>query len=199
MVLNDAQGEEGSMRQTSILKWLAPLAFSTVLLLPQAHAQSIYGGWTGLETVQAEYFVNGQIVGYSTTYTYPATLGVSYENYNLAISIDNDSLSSSNNSVTFGPTSGTGSLEVYIGYYGFDLGGFFATYAGILPDGQIDTSGGNAVADLSLINLNYNGTGEIDQVSFNSAGSLPEPSAIVLAAPALAVVLALALRRQRIR
>ncbi len=99
--------------------------------------------------------------------------------------------------VSFGPTSASGSG--FTGALFGVLGDFDVSYLGILPDGQINTTGGFAVADIS--GLTYPPAGPAAYISFfASFQSVPEPTAIVpMAIGAIVVATAVAIRRRRAR
>ena len=83
--------------------------------------------------------------------------------------------------VTYGPQYASGNIYEYFYPIGIDTGNFFVTYQAILPDGSIDTTGGFADADMTLVITNTSGAAEHVFVEFQGVG-VPEPSSLVLAA-----------------
>ena len=82
--------------------------------------------------------------------------------------------------------SGSMNTDIYPRYY--DTGNFFVSYQAILPDGSIDTTGGFAVADMNVIDVNaITGATTNTIISFQGAG-VPEPSSLVLAASGILMV-----------
>jgi hypothetical protein len=95
----------------------------------------------------------------------------------------------------FGPTSASGFTEAG-GIAGFE-GSFDVTYRSILPDGEIDTTGGFAVADFGAQSFTIGQPWAVFSASFTTA-SVPEPSAIVpMAIGAVVVVTWVVIRRRR--
>jgi hypothetical protein len=184
------------------------VTISLLLLLslpPLTCAQPVtaYGSWNGYYTYsETSYDQFGNVTG---TYSSggPATLYVDFYGplntpfEDQAILFGPPGFDGQEIGVTsFGPTSATG--FAFAGGRGSFEENFDVTYASILPGGQIDTTGGFAVADF-LRDEDDALPGQIftSFVSFNTANA-PEPSAIVpMAIGALVVATSVVIRRRR--
>ena len=194
------------------------VAVSSLLLLslPEltyAQQQVAYGTWEGYATyTETDYDQMGNVIGvYSTSglsalnvgifnntfgsleyfsgtvsgplgFSGPlgVTLGGQYSDYNYSV-------------FSFGPTSASGG-DFAGGYAGFD-GYFDVTYQSILPDGEMDTRGGFAVAQYSgNTDLGYESPYIAWSASFTS---VPEPSSIVPMAIGAVVVATWVVIRRR--
>jgi hypothetical protein len=180
------------MTETRKLGAIAALICVAAISCPRSHAQDVYVTWQGTVSYDVEEFANGQLVGYYSG-SYAGQLGLDYYDSPQILSM---SLSGTFGysfygylSDPFGPTSASGTLIGAIGgYYGPPIGDFAATYTSILPDGMIDTTGGQAVADITATIGDPSGTGEIYVGSFVSAAAVPEPSSIAQAATAILII-----------
>ena len=172
----------------------ALICFSACSLPRTSHAVPVYGTWTGIETFDTQVYSNGQLVSDTSGSNVPATFSTEYYDFAnvLSVSINALSLDGYYSSSPFGADSASGTLLVNSGYFGYNVGNFALSYQSILPNGQIDVGAGMAVADITIIDVDGNGNGEIDFASFQS---IPEPSAIVLAATAVPLIVFLAWRR----
>jgi hypothetical protein len=159
----------------------------------------VYGTWYGVESYSiTDYDPFGMLVGESSGSNVPAYLGITLDSSDsLDMVISNNSVPDlSILSVTgpvytpFGPTSASAEVSEYQSFYPYAEiyidGNYALTYTSILPDGQIDTSTGGAVADLASIEVFADGSQELVQALFIS---VPEPSSLVMAAPAFLIIL----------
>ena len=179
------------MTKTRKLSLIAVLTFFSAISLPRSSCaqDSYFGTWSGVASFTDTEYLNGQISGV-TTGSIPAMFGFSYypsvQISSISIYTDNFTTIASLNGydpqsldvgggVVSGTIYGEGAFEV-----GPSIGNFSVSYQSILPDGFIDTVGGSAVADITLLigALGTTGTGEVVFASFQSQ-TVPEPSSIV--------------------
>lgn len=189
------------MTRTQRLILVAALAcVATVLPARSSHGQygqvTAYGTWQGIEDFSITFLdqFDNPVGGY--TESVPTTLTVEFFANNNAtvtspVGFPYGFRPQPYVVATLGPTGASGSAFAG-GYAGFD-GNFDLTYAGILPDGQIDTFGGFAVADFSASLAPSAGIGQpyFYFASFQGAGqALPEPAALAQVAIGVAVIAA---------
>jgi hypothetical protein len=172
------------MAKTLRLALIALLScFSAIALRQSSNAdQAVYGSWAGVESYTEEDFLNGQIVGYEAHTNYHSSLSFGYiPGLGAGIFLEYASISGG-----FVGTIGPQDTDLTF-MNGPNTGNFFASYDFILPNGEIDPINSSAVADISIIAIDGNGTGDIFFDSFYS-GTVPEPASIVQAALAAMII-----------
>ncbi len=165
----------------------AVMSFFCVCSLPSpCSAGTIYGSWQGFEFFYEQFFVPDQPGPIISGGYIPAQFDLAYNTCTNVLSMSINDLSFSTQyggyaEASFGPTSASGE-----GYYGIGSpygliaqADFSLTYASILPDGEIDSSIGYAVADITQTEVTPTGYGSVIYASFRPA---PEPSSLMLAA-----------------
>jgi hypothetical protein len=192
--------EEASMTKTQRVRWIAvPIFFSAISLPGSSYAQQIDSGtWIGVESYSATFYgANQMIIGessgsniwttfnleflYSSSDLNIAGIGMSVGSFSIPFTFLDSNLQ------LFGPQEASGSMNADIYHLYYDTGNFFVTYQAILPDGSIDTTGGFADADMTLVITNTSGAAEHVFVEFQGVG-VPEPSSLVLAASGILMV-----------
>jgi hypothetical protein len=186
--------EDASMTKTQRVRLIAVLIFFSAISLPgSSYAQQIDSGtWIGYESYSATFYgANQMIIGessgsniwttfnleflYSSSDLNIAGIGMSVGSFSIPFTFLDSNLQ------LFGPQEASGSMNADIYHLYYDTGNFFVTYQAILPDGSIDTTGGFADADMTLVITNTSGAAEHVFVEFQGVG-VPEPSSLVLAA-----------------
>jgi hypothetical protein len=186
--------EDASMTKTQRVRLIAVLIFFSAISLPgSSYAQQIDSGtWIGYESYSATFYgANQMIIGessgsniwttfnleflYSSSDLNIAGIGMSVGSFSIPFTFLDSNLQ------LFGPQEASGSMNADIYHLYYDTGNFFVTYQAILPDGSIDTTGGFADADMTLVITNTSGAAEHVFVEFQGV-AVPEPSSLVLAA-----------------
>jgi len=176
---------------TKRLGLIAGLTFCLALSLPcSSTAGDINGTWNGVVSFSIQDYQNLQLVG-SSSGSVAGQMSLAYDSsvHTMSMSIGEFQIIGDQLFDPFGPNAATGTMFGDVspgpGYDGAPIGNYSVDYLSILPDGSIDASSGFAAGDLSIVTLTPFGTGEIIFLSFHT---VPEPSSIVLAAPAVLAI-----------
>jgi hypothetical protein len=204
----DRSEETAPMMKTQKLSLIAAAAFLAALSLPRSSsaqifvppAGSIYGFWSGFETYTVSLYYHGNLVDFYSD-SGPAILEAAFYDNFAVMSVggtSTDSQISGNGPYhqALGPTSASGTIFPYPDQAALVYVNYFLTYDSILPDGQINTGSGAALADFtSTILITPTGDESVTFATFQSTSSIPEPPSIMLAA--LAVLLIAVVVRMR--
>jgi hypothetical protein len=192
--------EDAAMTKTQRVRLIAVLIFFSAISLPgSSYAQQIDSGtWIGYASYSSTVSNYDQMI---TSETSGSNLWTSFSLefriipdssiVGIAMSIGSFSIPFTyldSKIESYGPQGASGSMDTDIYHEYYDNGNFFVSYQAILPDGFIDTTGGFAVADMNVIDVNaITGVTTNTIISFQGAG-VPEPSSLVLAASGILIV-----------
>jgi hypothetical protein len=192
--------EDASMTKTQRVRLVAVLIFfSAISLTGSSYAQQIDSGtWSGFESYSTTFYGTNQMIigetsGSNIWTTFNLEFVSSFSDLNLvgvAMSVGGFSIPFTflgSNLQLDDPQVASGSMNTDIYHQYEDFGDFFVSYQAILPDGSIDTTGGFADADMTILITHTSGAAERTFVEFQS-GSVPEPSSLVLAASGILMV-----------
>ena len=188
------------MTKTQRVRLIAVLIFFSAISLPgSSYAQQIDSGtWIGYESYSSTFYnydqmITGETSGsniwttfnlefvYSSSYYPVAGLAMSVGSFSIPFTFLDSNFRS------YGPQGASGSMDSDIYHEYYDNGNFDVSYQAILPDGSIDTTGGFANADMTLVLSYTSGAAEHVFVEFQGGG-VPEPSSLVLAASGILMV-----------
>jgi hypothetical protein len=192
--------EDASMTKTQRVRLIAVLIFFSAISLPgSSYSQQIYSGtWTGVESYSTTFYGANQMITSETSGSNIWTsfslefrlipdssivgIGMSIGSFSIPFTYLDSKIES------YGPQGASGSMisDIYHQYY--DNGNFTVSYQAILPDGTIDTTGGFADVDMTVIDVDITTGATTDTfLSFQGAG-VPEPTSLVLAASGILMV-----------
>ena len=186
------------------LSVIAAMTFISAIAVPRmSDAQSVSGTWTGVESFsQVISEPGGQIMSESSGSNVPAVLSMTFSGFSYPQALDMSVLADYGgfDISVFGPVypleplapllnpqSADGNVVNFDQHRSQEWGFFALTYQSILPDGNIDTTGGSAFANFHFSaysdseNLYYSGFGQFQSQDLQG---VPEPSSIVLAVTA---------------
>ena len=187
------------MTKTQRVRLIAVLIFFSAISLPgSSYAQQIDSGtWIGYASYSSTVYNYDQMITSETSGNIWTSFSVEFRYIpdssiaGIAMSIANFSIPFTyldSRLLSYGPQDASGSMDTDIYHEYYDNGNFFVSYQAILPDGFIDTTGGFAVADMNVIDVNaITGATTNTIISFQGAG-VPEPSSLVLAASGILIV-----------
>jgi hypothetical protein len=191
--------EDASMTKTQRVRLIAVLIFFSAISLPgSSYSQQIYSGtWTGVESYSTTFYGANQMITSETSGSNIWTsfslefrlipdssivgIGMSIGSFSIPFTLPDSQIQFSD------PQDASGRMNIDIYHQYDDVGNFFVSYQAILPDGSIDTTGGFADADMTILFANTSGPVERAFVEFQSV-SVPEPSSLVLAASGILMV-----------
>jgi hypothetical protein len=193
--------EDAAMTKTQRVRLIAVLIFFSAISLPgssYAQQQIDSGTWIGyasysITVYNYEQMITSETSGSNLWTSFSlefrdipdssiAGIGMSIGSFSIPFTIMDSELRS------YGPQNASGSMDSDIYHEYYDNGNFAVSYQAILPDGFIDTTGGFAVADMNVIDVdNLTGATTNAIISFQGAG-VPEPSSLVLAASGILIV-----------
>jgi hypothetical protein len=191
--------EDASMTKTQRVRLIAVLIFFSAISLPgSSYSEQIYSGtWTGVESYSTIFYGANQMITSETSGSNIWTsfslefrlipdstvvgIGMSIGNFSIPFTLPDSHIQ------FYDPQDASGSMNIDIYHEYDDSGNFFVSYQAILPDGSIDTTGGFADADMTILFANTSGPVERAFIEFQSV-SVPEPSSLVLAASGILMV-----------